>query len=489
MKEINFSDILKITSKYLPEEDSKKLEEAFEFAKKCHKGQKRKSGEDYINHPLNVAYILAKMKMDADTISAALLHDVVEESDVTVNDLKEKFGSTIATLVDGVTKTGDIKYRDKDYSHGPEVQIQNLRKMFLVMAKDVRVVLIRLADRLHNMQTLKALSPEKQLRIAKETLEVYTPLAHRLGMGEMKGNLEDLAFPYVYPKEYKKLKKETGEKYSEREKYIAKVKAYINDLLKKNKIDHTVDGRAKHLYSLYKKLQKYDCDISKIYDLIALRVVVDSIGDCYKTLGLLHDQFKPLNGRIKDYIAIPKPNGYQSLHTTVFCLDGKITEIQIRTKKMHDQAENGIAAHWHYGIKKTSGAAPTEEIAWVKELSRWKMHPKESRDFAESLKIDAFSDRIFAFTPEGEIKNLPEGATPVDFAFEVHSDIGSTCVGAKINGEVASLDKEIKNGDIVEIVSRPNSKPKEDWLKFAKTERARSHIKSYLKEQRTKGLI
>jgi len=490
MNKITFSKVEKEALNYLSKKDLKKVKSAFLFAEKAHRGQKRKSGESYICHPLAVTYNLAKLGLDLETLQAALLHDVVEETDITISDLEKKFGKTVSQLVDGVTKTGQVKFRERgDYAHGLDVQVKNLRKMFLVMAQDLRVVLIRLYDRLHNMETLSFLPRKKQKRIAAETIEVYAPLAHRLGMGEVKGTLEDLAFPYVYPAEYKKLKKEIAQKLSVREKYIEKVKRFLGEELAKEKIKASIDGRAKHLYSLYKKLQKYENDLSKIYDLVALRIIVDNVSDCYKVLGIVHKNFKPLLGRIKDYISMPKPNGYRSLHTTVFCLGGEITEIQIRTKKMHEQAEFGIAAHWHYATSKESDVIPADEAIWVKELSRWRMFPKESKDFLDALKIDIFSDRIYVFTPKGEIKELPEGATPIDFAYEVHSDIGNTCVGAKINGKLVQLDGFIKNGDIVEIITRENSKPKEDWLNFAKTAKAKGLIRNYLKSQRQKGLI
>jgi GTP pyrophosphokinase len=485
-----FSDIGKLIKNYLSDKDQKLIRRAFDFAKKIHQNQKRKTGDPYISHPEAVTYYLAKLKLDAATLSAALLHDVIEESSITIQALEKEFGKEIAQLVEGVTKTGEIKLREKiSYTHGLEIQVRNLRKMFLVMAKDLRVVLIRLYDRLHNMQTLYALPKEKQLRIAQETLEIYAPLAHRLGMGELKGTLEDLAFPYVYPKEYRELKKMISDKFSERQKYIEKVKNFFQQKLDAENISATIDGRAKHLYSLYEKLLKYDNEFDKIYDLVALRIIVSSIADCYKVLGIVHDHFKPLPGRIKDYIAVPKPNGYQSLHTTVFCLEGIICEIQIRTYKMHEQAENGVAAHWHYGEKKKADKTPSEEISWVKELSRWRMFPKKSQDFINALKIDIFSDRIFAFSPKGEIKDLPLDATPIDFAYEIHTDLGNQCIGAKINGKIAVLNAKIQNGDIVEIVTRPGSKPKEDWLTFTKTAKARYLIRDFLKSKRQRGLI
>jgi GTP pyrophosphokinase len=433
------------------------------------------------------------MNLDAATIEAALLHDTLEDTNVSYEKISSIFGSDVAQIVAGVSKTGKVQLKGRAYkasSHESELQkrqIENLKKMFLVMSSDLRVVLIRLFDRLHNMQTLWALPKAKQRRIAKETMEIYAPLANRLGMGELKGQLEDLSFPYVYPKKFKVVKSRVGEKIDERQRYIEKVKKFINAELAKENIRAEIHGRAKHLYSLYKKLVKYQWDFNKVYDLIALRIIVSDTETCYKVLGLIHKNFKPLLGRIKDYIALPKPNGYQSLHTTVFCLDGKITEFQIRTYQMHDQAENGIAAHWHYDEQKLSRKAPDERLPWITdlvELSR----SGEDKEFYDALKIDVFSNRIYVLTPQGEVVNLPEGSTPIDFAYAIHSDVGNAYMGAKINGRIVNLSYKLKNGEIVEIIKSKNPVgPKHDWLNFTKTEKARGRIRAWFRGENPKS--
>jgi len=487
----NFAEINQICQSYLRPDDLSKIQAAFKMAEKAHQNQFRKSKESYIQHPLHIAYYLAKMHLDAPTIETALLHDTLEDTHLTLADIKQEFGADVAKLVDGVSKAGRVQLKGraylaaKDEAEIQQRQIENLKKMFLVMSSDLRVVLIRLFDRLHNIQTLWALPPAKQDRIAKETLDLYAPLANRLGMGELKGQLEDLAFPYVYPKKYQQVKSRLGEKFSERQKYIEKIKKFIKQLLAEEQIKAEVHGRAKHLYSLYKKLVKYDWDFSKIYDLVALRIMVDDTSTCYKVLGLIHQNFKPLIGRIKDYISMPKPNGYQSLHTTVFCLKGKITEFQIRTFKMHDQAENGIAAHWHYDVEKLSKVAPQERLPWITDLVNLS-RSSDPQDFYQALKIDIFSDRIYVLTPKGEVVNLPDGSTPIDFAYAIHSDVGNACRGARVDGRIVNLSYQLKNGEIVEIIkSKKPSGPKNDWLAWAKTERARNRIRSWLREKET----
>ncbi len=493
------SEVLKTKIKYLKDSEQKEILRAFEFAKKAHVGQQRRSGEPYINHALQTAIFIADLKMDSPAVMAALLHDVAEDTDVSLNTIQKEFGRTVAHLVGGVTKLGKIRMTKKWFFQRNlkteqvsdfDRQIETLRKMFVAMARDIRVVIIKLADRLHNMKTLEGVEPEKRVRIAKETLEIYAPLANRLGMGELKGQLEDLAFPYVYPDEYRWLKKQIVEVFQKRKKYLDKVKIYIQKALQKENIPAEIHGRAKHLYSLWRKLQRYDNDINRIYDLIALRIIVGNISDCYKTMGIIHEHFKPLVGRIKDYIAMPKPNGYQSLHTTVFCLEGKIVEFQIRTHQMHDQAENGIAAGWHYAeakgtldyILKKIKRAPVEDIRWVKELARWQNSLPDKNEFTNDLEVDFFSDRIFVYTPEGDVKDLPAGSTPIDFAYLIHSELGNACTGAKINGRMVNLSTALSNGDIVQIVkSKKPHGPKRDWLEFAKTSLARSHIKRWIK--------
>jgi len=486
--------IQKINTSY-PGADTDVVYEAFEYAKAKHAGQKRLTGEPYIAHPFAVAMILADLELDPDTIAAALLHDVVEDTDTTKADIEKKFGKKVAELVDGVTKLGSI-----DFSNLPSEDIQeakfksmieDLRKFFLAMAKDIRVVIIKLADRLHNMRTLDALKPADQRRISRETLEIFAPLADRLGMGSIKAELEDLAFKYASPSEYRKMQDllESGAK--ERKHYLGKIKKFIETELKNEKIPAEIDGRIKHLYSIYKKLQKVDGNIAEIYDIMAIRIIVDDIEDCYKTLGIIHKHFKPLIYRIKDYIALPKPNGYQSLHTTVFGLDGRITEIQIRTHEMHEEAEYGIAAHWHYNATKAKSAykgkasfASTEKLSWVNGLMDWQKN-LETDELAESLNIDFFAGRIFVSSPNGDIFDLPEGATPVDFAYEVHTQVGNRCRGAKVNGIIKNLDYRLANRDVVEILLAPKndkSGPPRGWLDFVVTAKAKQNIRSWFKK-------
>lgn len=463
--------ILKIN---YPKFDKKIILDAFSFAQKAHSGQKRLTGDDFITHPLIVSGYLAQLGLDEKTIVAALLHDVLEDTDISLVEIRDKFGAEVTNLVDGVTKLAGIKL------YGKTRQIENLRKMFLAMAKDIRVVLIRLLDRLHNLETLEPFSIEKRKRIAQATLEIYAPLAERLGIGELKGELEDLAFKYYQPREYKWVETLVKENKKEREKYTKKVSLEINKKLKESCITAEIHGRAKHFYSLYKKLLSHDKDINKIYDLIALRILVNDIEDCYKVLGLIHQSWKPLLGRIKDYIAMPKPNGYKSIHTTVFCLSGKIIEIQIKTFEMHQEAEWGIAAHWHYSEKKKSANIPKEKFQWVSQLIRWQEELKNREEFSESLKIDIFKNRIFVFTPYGDVFDLPQGATPIDFAYHIHSDVGNLAIGTKVDGKMVGLDKILQNGNVVEILtSKKSIGPKRDWLNFVKTNVARHNIRGY----------
>src|SRR3989344_32618 len=456
---------------------------AYVFAEQAHKGQKRASVEPYFAHALAAAENVASWNLDEESIAAALLHDTIENTTVTLETLKNEFGSEVAKIVDGTTKIGKIKYR------GVELQVENLRKMFLALSEDIRVIIVKLADRLHNMQTLKYVPVQKQKRIALETTEIYAPIAYRLGMQKLSGELEDLAFPYIYPKEYEWLKKEVKVEYEKRESFIEKLRPLVKRELEDNGIAPLfIDARAKHYASLYKKLLRYDMDISKIYDLVALRIIVINIEDCYGSLGIIHKLWPPLPGRIKDYIAMPKPNGYRSLHTTVFCL-GNTLEIQIRTQEMHDEAENGIAAHWAYeqskGTKSYSErkavVAQKKELLWVEQLRSWQKEFSNPEEFLQSLKIDFLKDRIFAITPRGEVIDLPVGATPVDFAYQIHSETGDACSGAKVNGKIVPLDYQLKSGDIVEIVTQKNKKPSESWLAFVKTGMARNHIKLALK--------
>lgn len=462
--------------------DADMIRLAYDFADAAHKGQKRASGEPYITHPLACAQTLAEMKMPPAIVIAGLLHDVPEDTAVTLKEIEKNFGADIASMVRGITKLGKIKYR------GAERYIENLRKMFMAMADDLRVIFIKFADRLHNLETLESLHPEKRLRIALESLEIYAPIANRLGMFEMKGRLEDAAFKYVYPEEYGWTVSTTKEKLAERERYIKKEARILESNLRKSGVKFiNIYGRAKRLYSLYQKLQRHDRDISKIYDLIALRIIVREVADCYSVLGIVHSIWKPMRGRIKDYIAQPKPNGYQSLHTTVFTEDGKIIEVQIRTERMQEEAEYGIAAHWGYDEARSGRDEP--KLKWIRELARLQKELNDKKQFLESLdslKIDIFQNRIFVFTPKGDVIDLPERATPVDFAYAIHSDIGDKCTGARINDALVALNTSLRSGDVVEIIIDKNRKsPSSDWVGFAKTHNARSKIKSTLKK--TKG--
>jgi len=488
---MNVKDLLNEIQKNreISEEYTNLIKRAFDFARDTHQGQKRKSGEPYFNHCLETALKLIEWNLDVETISAGLLHDVVE-SGVELEKLKKEFGEEVAFLVDGVSKLGRLKYRTPE-----EKNAENIRKMILALSQDLRVVLIKLADRLHNMKTLRFLPVPKQKRISLETFEIYAPLAYRLGMQSLAGELEDLAFLYLYPQEQDWLIKNINERYEERENYLMRVKAILEKMLKENNIEPIkIDFRAKHYSSLYKKLLRYDMNIEQIYDLVALRIIVKNIEECYAVLGLIHQMWPPLPGRIKDYIALPKPNGYQSLHTTVFCLDNKPTEFQIRTLEMHEAAENGIAAHWAYQQKKSTENylkkkpifADRKELTWVEQLKNWQKDFSDAEEFLRSLKIDFFKDRIFVITPRGEVIDLPLAATPIDFAYAIHSAIGDKCIGAKVNNKIVPLDYHLQSGDLVEILTQKSKKPSESWLKFIKTSQARKKIKSALAQS---GLI
>ncbi|MFC1598836.1 RelA/SpoT family protein [Patescibacteria group bacterium] len=473
----NYNNLLKTLKNNQPDADLSMVELAFEFAKTAHNGQKRMSGEEYIFHPLATAQTLAEMKLSAPIIIAALLHDVPEDTDYSLEDVKENFGEEVAGLVQGITKLGTIKYR------GIERYIENLRKMFFAMASDLRVIVIKFADRLHNLKTLYALPRNKQIRIASEVLEIYAPIANRLGMYEMKGLLEEEAFKYLYPKEYNWLKNVVEEQSKQKEKYLNKIIKFVKQELHSESVKFIeVKGRIKQLYSLYKKLIKHDKDINRVYDFIAIRIIVDDIPNCYAVLGILHKKLKPLKGRIKDYIAQPKPNGYSSLHTTVFTPEGEIIEIQIRTREMEEKAEYGIAAHWYYDEK--GSLKPSRKAKWVEELTKWQKEITENEKILEKLKIDVFQDRIFVFTPNGDVIDLAYGATPIDFAYHVHTDVGNQCVGSLVNNHIASLDSALRSGDVVEILTDKNRKyPNRDWLKFIKTSLAKNKIKSALSKR------
>ncbi len=489
---ISIDSVIRASRFPLKSDAEKRLRDAFLFAEKAHEGQLRRSGEPYITHSLHVAKILAEIGMDTTTLIAGLLHDVPEDTPIPLTEIETRFGEDVAYLVDGITKLGKIKLRGSR----EEYFLENLRKMFLAMAKDIRVVIIKLADRLHNMRTLEHVPKEKRERIARETMEIYGPIANRLGIGEIKGELEDLCFQYLDPEHYAETKKIE-------ETYLHQGKAYMDEtvtlfrrLLEKEKIKvMDISGRTKFLYRLWKKLERHDMDITRIYDLVAIRIIVPEVADCYEALGIIHREYRPMVGRIKDYISLPKPNGYQSLHTTVFGPQGRILEIQIRTEKMHTEAEFGIAAHWIYTERDQRGwksffsrkkdIVPKEPhgLEWVRQLQEWQKEiGRDDEEFLKGLKIDFFKNHIFAFTPKGDIIELPEDATPIDFAYAIHSQIGDAASGAKADGKIIPLDQHIVNGQVIEILTEKNKKkPSRDWLDFTKTANAKAHIRRALR--------
>lgn len=487
-----FKELLLSIEGYNPHANFLLIKKAFLFAKKVHQGQKRLTGEDFINHPLAAARFLADWRLDSVSIAAGLLHDTVEDGGVSLETIKKKFGKEIARLVFGVTKIGELKLRGSE----EDEFIENLRKMIVVMAKDLRVVLVKLADRYHNMQTLYPLPPEKQKRIAKETLEIYAPLAERLGIGEVKGRLEDLAFPYLYPEEYKWLKKYSRPYFKRADELLLKVKKKLLKELIKVGIKAEIHSRAKHFYSLYKKLLRPEInkDITKIYDLVALRILVNTVEECYTALGVVHKCYKPVPFLgISDFIAQPKPNGYRSIHTKVFGPEGKIFEVQIRTYQMHEEAENGIAAHWYMSEKKKKevkdqqvekGFVVPSKMDWVRQLVAWQKEIVDSKEFLNSLKFDALAHRIFVFSPKGDVFDLPAGATPVDFAYAVHTQLGDEAIGAKVNGKLVKLNHKLKSGDLVEIIKKPGSKPSFDWLNFVVTNLAKKRIERFFRDEK-----
>lgn len=479
IQDAEFRHLIDTIHSYLPQADCEDVTKAYHTAEEAHKEQHRVSGEPYILHPLAVAQILADMKIDTTTITAALLHDVVEDTACTLEDLRNEFGREVAFLVDGVTKLSRLNYRTKE-----DQQLNSMRKMFLAMAKDVRVVVIKLADRLHNMRTLRYMRSDKQKRIAQETLEIFAPLAHRLGIFNIKWELEDLSFRYLEPDKYYDLVDQMKQKRHVREEIVNESIDVLKKALDDAHIHCEINGRPKHFYSIYKKMKKDNRDLSQVYDLFAIRVIVDDVKDCYGVLGIVHSLWKPLPYRFKDYIAMPKPNNYQSLHTTVIGTRGQPVEIQIRTWEMHHIAEYGVAAHWRYkeGNQTANKDAFDEKMGWLRKLLEWQ-DTSNPQEFVNALKLDAFSDEVFVFSPRGDVIDLPQGAIPIDFAYRIHTDVGHRCVGAKINGKIVPLDYRLKNGDIVEIITSKTGKPSLDWLNIVGSSESRSKIRNWFKKE------
>ncbi len=477
--------ILDRIHEYEPTADLDPVMRAYVFAAKAHKGQERVSGEPYLSHPLQVAGILTGLRMDASTVAAGLLHDVVEDTRATLEELKTHFGPEIAGMVDGVTKLSRIPFSTRE-----EAQAENIRKMVLAMSKDIRVILVKLADRLHNMRTLEPLPEDKRRLIARETLDIYAPLAHRMGIYWMKSELEDLCLRHLDPDAYRDLAVRIARKRQEREGDINEVIRLLDRKLMEVQVEAEITGRPKHFYSIYKKMRDQRKEFDEIYDLTAIRVITDSLKDCYGALGVIHTLWKPISQRFKDFIAVPKSNGYQSLHTTVIGPKGDPVEIQIRTREMHRVAEEGIAAHWRYKEGRTAIDPSDQSFVWLRQLMEWQRELKDSKEFLNTLRVDLFPDEVYVFTPRGDVRPFPKGATPIDFAFSVHTDVGLHCVGAKVNGRLVPLRTELQNGDIVEIMTSPTHAPSRDWLKLVKTPRARSKIRQWIqKEERSRSVV
>ena len=486
----SMDELISRIKEYYPAADLTPLHKAFDLAKNAHSGQYRKDGAPFFSHPLSVAFILADLQLDLYTIVTGLLHDVVEDTSVSLNAIKKEFNDTVAFLVDGVSKVSQIHFKDTQKKDS-----ENMRKMIVAMARDVRVILVKLADRLHNMRTLVHLPPEKQLKVAQETLDIYAPLASRLGIHSIKVELEDLAFRYSDPEAFVSLEQKIAEEKKEREQYISEVIDILNKQLNKHiQLTANITGRPKNIYSIYQKMVNQNVDYDQVYDVLAFRICVDNIEECYKALGFIHSLWKPIPGRFKDHIAIPKQNGYQSLHTTVLGEKGKRVEVQIRTHKMHLLAERGIAAHWKYKTESWKNQTPVDpetlkQFNWIQDLVSLHRHNTHSGEFLESIKMDLFDSDIYIFTPGGDVKEFPKGATPVDFAYGIHTDLGHHITGAKVNGRIAPLKHKLRNGDTVEVITSKNQTPSEEWLKFCVTSKAKSKIKSFLKMESRKHAL
>ncbi len=479
---MNLSGLLDKVREYNPAADVGTVQRAYEFSAEMHRGQKRKSGEPYLVHPLEVAGLIADLRLDVPSIATGLLHDTVEDTLTTLSQVESLFGSEIASLVDGVTKIGQINFKSR-----AESQAENFRKMIIAMARDIRVILIKLADRTHNMRTLSHLPPERQLDIAQETLDIYAPLAHRLGIYWIKSELEDNALRYMHPEIYYQLKRNVAKKKTEREGYIEHVRDVLTKKLEAAGLEAAVTGRPKHFYSIYQKMQSQHLLYDQIYDLVAFRLLVDSLRECYEALGIVHQNWKPVPGRFRDYIAMPKANMYQSLHTTVIGPFGERMEVQIRTHEMHRVAEAGIAAHWRYkGQNHTDSPQEIERFAWLRQLLHWQQHLEDPQEFMRSVKEDLFDEEVFAFTPKGDLFNFPAGATIIDFAYRVHSQVGEHCAGARVNGKLVPLKYQLQSGDTIEIVTTTRQTPSKDWLKIVTTTRAKERIRNWIKIQQRK---
>jgi GTP pyrophosphokinase len=489
---VNVNDLLARTREYLPEDKVAQVKEAYSFAEAAHQGQVRKSGDPFISHPLDTAMTVAALQLDATAVAAALLHDVQEDCGIPNAELAKRFGREIARLVDGATKLERVTWRaPTDGGPDPSIQAENLRKMFLAMAEDVRVVIIKLADRLHNMRTLEALLEDKRQRIAQETMEIYAPLASRLGIWQIARELEDLSFKHLHPDRYNEISQLLAAKRVSRERYIAQVERSLRDELAKQGIEAEVQGRAKHIYSIYQKIEKYAAQgksFNEIYDLMALRVLVSTVADCYSALGIVHGLWHPIPGQFDDYIGSPKESLYQSLHTTVLCLGGRPLEVQIRTHEMHRLAEYGVAAHWRYKEGGRREKQYEQRLSWLRQLLEWQREMSADDDFVESVKTEFFQDQVFVYTPKGEVKDLPMGSTPIDFAFRIHTDVGYHCIGARVNGRLVPLNHQLQNGDVVEILTGKSSRgPSRDWLNpnlgHIKTSQAREKVRQWFKKQ------